>query len=61
MQFKNPYHEEKQETHIWEIMNSENNQNPVLKTFIDMIIDAECNETTPALSFTEFMNIFRFT
>ena len=33
---------------------SGNNQNQVLETFISMKFDAECNETTPAISFDRF-------
>ena len=32
-------------------MISENNQNQILETFISMKMDAEYNETTPAISF----------
>ena len=36
------------------IVISENTQNEVLETFIYIKMDAECNETTPAISFPRF-------
>ena len=38
----------------YKVVISENNQNQVLETFISMKFDAECNETTPAISFHRF-------
>ena len=37
-----------------EIVISEKNQNQDLETFISMRLDAECNETTPAIPFYRF-------
>ena len=38
----------------YKVVISENNQNQVLETFISMKFDAECNETTPAISLHRF-------
>ena len=38
----------------YKVVISENNQNQLLETFISMKFNAECNETTPAISFHRF-------
>ena len=42
-----------------EIVILENNHNQVLEMSISMKFDAECNETTPGISFLQFHEIMR--
>ena len=51
MSIKKAYHERNQENEIWKIVISKNNQNHISGTLISMRIDAEHDETTPAISF----------
>ena len=56
--FKKPYHKKTEENSVCEIMIRKNNQNQFLETFISIKFDAECNETTPAISFGRFYEDF---
>ena len=50
MHINEAYHHRNQENWFWEIVISENNWNHIPNTFISMRIDAEHNETAPAIS-----------